>query len=98
MGFWPSLLLSFLALCITPSGESNIFPVAKLWYANTHCTMHDPISLRADSPLSFLDKILFPELSRKDRSNSSRRVDQIKSTTIYILGRSFIIKCLFFHS
>ena len=87
MGFWPPLLLSFLALCITPSGEFS-------WYANTHCTMHDPISLQAESPLSFLDKIIFPELSRKDRSNSSRRVDQIKSTTIYILGRSFIIKCL----
>ena len=32
MGFLRPLL--FLALCVTPSGKSNIFPVAKLWYAN----------------------------------------------------------------
>ena len=43
MGFLPPPFLSLLVLCITPSGESNVFPVAKLWYANAHCIMHDPI-------------------------------------------------------
>ena len=58
MGFSSPLFLSLVALCITPSGESNRFPVAQLWYVNAtvSCTT------RAESFLSLFDKFLFPEL------------------------------------
>ena len=52
MGFSYPLFLSLVALCITPSGESNIFPVTQLWHVNAHCIKHDPSGVAS----------IFPEL------------------------------------
>lgn len=87
MGFLRPLLFSLLTLCITPSGESNIFSVDMIRF-----------TLQAES---LLPSVLFPRqvlVSRVIYERSKRLCPQdrsdIKSATVFILARSFIIKRL----
>ena len=95
MGFLPPLFLSLLALCITPSGESNIFSVAIQWYANARCTIHDPISPGSRVASTFPRQVpLSRVIYERSKPLCPQGRSDIKSATVFILARSFIIKRL----